>query len=181
MLSIPNTFGIGWGNLSKQTYSCACSMEEDDLAERYRAEASASIAHESDVRLTEVINLEDDEHFSALSLVNLVKEGDTSDLVAALMVRLGEVRVALIGHGGTLLVDQIRVVTVEGVESVSLQLNLDGTCIACGAAPGTLQGIQDDLLEDEEVSAVRFSASMLENYDELTREFLQLHGNVTFV
>ena len=85
-------------------------MEEDDLAKRYRAEAAASIAHESDVRLTEVINLEDDEHFSALSLVNLVKEGEASDLVAALMVRLGEVRVALIGHGGALLVDQVGVV-----------------------------------------------------------------------
>ncbi|DAC50047.1 MAG TPA: hypothetical protein HA340_04380 [Candidatus Thalassarchaeaceae archaeon] len=156
-------------------------MEEDDLAERYRAEAAASIAHESDVRLTEFINLEDDEHFSALSLVNLVKEGEVSDLVGALMVRLGEVRVALIDHGGTLLVDHVEVVTVEGVESVSLQLNLDGACIACGAAPGTLQGIQDDLLGDKEVSAVLFSSSMLDAFDELTREFLQLHGNVTFV
>ncbi|MDP6742167.1 MAG: NifU family protein [Candidatus Thalassarchaeaceae archaeon] len=156
-------------------------MEEDDLAERYRAETSASIAHESDVRLTEVINLEEDEHFSALSLVDLVKEGEASDLVGALMVRLGEVRVALIEHGGTLLVDHVEVVTVEGVESVSLQLNLDGACIACGAAPGTLQGIQDDLLGDKEVSAVLFSASMLNAFDELTREFLQLHGNVTFI
>jgi len=80
-----------------------------------------------------------------------------------------------------MIVDKVEVIVVGGVESVSLQLNLDGACIACGAAPGTLQGIQNDLLEDEEISSVLFSASMLDAFDELTREFLKLHGNVTFV
>jgi len=169
------------GNPSKQTYSFAGLMGGDELAARYQAEVASSIADELDTRLSEITNPEEDGRFSALSLINLVKEGQSSDLVSALMVRLGGVRASLIGHGGSMIVDKVEVIVVGGVESVSLQLNLDGACIACGAAPGTLQGIQNDLLEDEEISSVLFSASMLDAFDELTREFLKLHGNVTFV
>ena len=64
---------------------------------------------------------------------------------------------------------------------VDLILNLDGACIACGAAPGTLQGIQNDLLATGEVSRIRFSASLLDTFDELGREFVLAHGGVTFV
>ena len=60
-------------------------------------------------------------------------------------------------------------------------MNLDGACVACGAAPGTLEGIQNDLLMDEEVSSVSFSSSMLDHFDNLTSEFLLSHGNVKFV
>ena len=69
----------------------------------------------------------------------------------------------------------------NGKEAISLILDLDGACISCGAAPGTLRGIQDDLLMDDEVISVRFAASMLEWFDELQREFVLAHGGVTFV
>ena len=64
---------------------------------------------------------------------------------------------------------------------VDLVLNLDGACIACGAAPGTLQGIQSDLLATGEVWRVRYSESLLDTFDELGREFVLKFGNVTFV
>jgi hypothetical protein len=53
--------------------------------------------------------------------------------------------------------------------------------VSCGAAPGTLKGIQDDLLMDDEVVEVRFSSKMLEWFDELQREFVLKHGGVSFV
>ena len=58
---------------------------------------------------------------------------------------------------------------------------MDGACVSCGAAPGTLKGIQDDLLMDDEVVAVRFSSKMLEWFDDLQREFVLKHGGVSFV
>ena len=66
-------------------------------------------------------------------------------------------------------------------ESLALILDLDGACVSCGAAPGTLQGIQDDLLIDSEVAEVRFNSGMLEWFDDLQREFVLKHGGVTFV
>ena len=53
--------------------------------------------------------------------------------------------------------------------------------MSCGAAPGTLKGIQDDLLMDEEVGRIRFSASMLEWFDEIQKEFVLKFGGVTFI
>ena len=64
---------------------------------------------------------------------------------------------------------------------LKLVLNLDGACISCGAAPGTLKGIQDDLLIDEEINSVCFSAAMLEWFNELQREFVLKHGGVKFI
>jgi Fe-S cluster biogenesis protein NfuA len=69
----------------------------------------------------------------------------------------------------------------SGSNALSLVIDLDGACVSCGAAPGTLKGIQDDLLMDEEVVAVCFAASMLEWFNELQREFVLKHGGVTFV
>ena len=53
----------------------------------------------------------------------------------------------------------------SGGSALSLILDLDGACVSCGAAPGTLKGIQDDLLMDQEVIAVRFTVAMLEWFD----------------
>ena len=53
--------------------------------------------------------------------------------------------------------------------------------MSCGAAPGTLKGIQDDLLMDSEIIAVRFSSAMLEWFDQLQRDFVLKHGGVVFV
>ena len=64
---------------------------------------------------------------------------------------------------------------------LSLVIDLDGACVSCGAAPGTLKGIQDDLLMDEEVGRVRFSSSMLEWFDEIQKEFVLKFGEVTFI
>lgn len=64
---------------------------------------------------------------------------------------------------------------------MSLILDLDGACVSCGAAPGTLKGIQDDLLMDEEVISVRFSKSMLEWFDDIQKEFVLKFGGVVFV
>lgn len=69
----------------------------------------------------------------------------------------------------------------SGSRALSLVLDLDGACVSCGAAPGTLKGIQDDLLMDSEIIAVQFSSAMLEWFDELQREFVLKHGGVIFV
>ena len=156
-------------------------MTEDDLADAYRLEVADSVSKEADTRLDEMLDPAEEERMVGMSLVTLVRDGDT-DLVPALISRLGVVRAALSGHGGGVLVDAAEVVPLSsGAEAVELQLNLDGACIACGAAPGTLQGIQGDLLMDEEVAAVTFSSSLLDTFDELGREFVLAHGGVTFV
>ena len=69
----------------------------------------------------------------------------------------------------------------SGGRALSLVLDLDGACVSCGAAPGTLKGIQDDLLTDSEIIAVRFNSAMLEWFDELQRDFVLKHGGVVFV
>ena len=156
-------------------------MTDDDLADAYRFEVVDSVTAEADTRLEEVLDPAEEERLAGLSLVALVRDAD-ADLVPALISRLGVVRAALSGHGGGVVVDAAEVVSLSsGTEAVDLQLNLDGACIACGAAPGTLQGIQGDLLMDEEVSAVTFSSSLLDTFDELGREFVLAHGGVTFV
>lgn len=157
-------------------------MAEDDLADMYATEVASSMTEEANLRISEFANPEEEERLTSLSLVKLVAAGGGSDLIGAIMVRLGEVRAALIGHGGGVVVDQGQIVErTDGSSGVDLQLNLDGACVACGAAPGTLEAIQNDLLADSEVVRVTFTASMLESYDELIREFLEKHGNVTFV
>jgi Fe-S cluster biogenesis protein NfuA len=65
--------------------------------------------------------------------------------------------------------------------SIDLVLDLTGACISCGAAPATLNGIKQDLESDDEVHRVRFSANLLETFDELGKEFILAHGSVTFV
>ena len=97
------------------------------------------------------------------------------------MARLGPVRAALDGHGGGLVVTESRVENTAAGDLLALIIDLDGACVSCGAAPGTLQGIQDDLLMDPEVTEVRFNSGMLQWFDELQREFVLKHGGVTFV
>ena len=98
------------------------------------------------------------------------------------MARLGPVRAALDGHGGALVVTQASIEALKsGSRALSLILDLDGACVSCGAAPGTLKGIQDDLLTDSEIIAVRFNSAMLEWFNELQRDFVLKHGGVAFV
>ena len=136
---------------------------------------------ESEKRIAEAHDPAELDRLRSLSLLNLV-ESEHTDLIPALMARLGPVRAALDGHGGGLLVAQSEVEEMHsGSKALSLVIDLDGACVSCGAAPGTLKGIQDDLLMDEEVVAVCFAASMLEWFNELQREFVLKHGGVTFV
>jgi Fe-S cluster biogenesis protein NfuA len=149
-------------------------MGEDDLADIYRQEAAKSLESEAAKRIAEVADPARDARLRATPLKDLLT---SEDLVPAIIARLGIVRAALEGHGGGVKVEQ----ATADEDGVDLILNLDGACIACGAAPGTLQGIQGDLLATGEVSRVRFSESLLNTFDELGREFVLKHGNVTFV
>jgi len=153
----------------------------DSLEEAYRAQIEAAIQKESERRVTEAHDPVEITRLEALSLVELV-ESEDPDLIPALMARLGPVRAALDGHGGGLVVTEAEIEEMySGGSALSLVLDLDGACVSCGAAPGTLKGIQDDLLMDSEVIAVRFSVAMLEWFDELQRDFVLKHGGVVFV
>jgi len=153
----------------------------DELAETYRLKVEAIMQKEAEKRVLESNDPEELERLRSLSLIELV-ESNHSDLTPALMARLGPVRAALDGHGGGLILASSEIEKMHnGSNALSLVIDLDGACVSCGAAPGTLKGIQDDLLMDDEVVAVRFSSQMLEWFDELQREFVLLHGGVSFV
>jgi len=144
------------------------------LANLYRAEATQSLEEEAAKRIAESADTELDNRLRSIPLKELI---DSDELVPAIIARLGAVRAALEGHGGAIKVEHIS----EEELGLDLILNLDGACIACGAAPGTLQGIQADLLATGEVWRIRFSESLLDTFDELGREFVLKFGNVTFV
>ena len=153
----------------------------DELAEAYRLQVEAIMQKEAEKRVLEANDPEELDRLRSLSLMELV-ESNHSDLIPALMARLGPVRAALDGHGGALILASSEIEKMHnGSNALSLVIDLDGACVSCGAAPGTLKGIQDDLLMDDEVVAVRFSSQMLEWFDELQREFVLLHGGVSFV
>ncbi len=152
----------------------------DLLEEAYRAQIEETVRRESERRIQESHDPDEIARLEALSLVSLSKS-ESPDLVPALMARLGPVRAALDGHGGGLVVHDSSIESTTVGERLSLIIDLDGACVSCGAAPGTLKGIQDDLLMDPEVVEVRFNSGMLEWFDDLQREFVLKHGGVTFV
>ena len=144
---------------------------DDDILEQYRLEAAAAMEVEAQRRIAESTDVEMDEQLRNTSLLNL------EDLVPALLARLGQVRAALDGHGGG-----ITVTTSEKKEDgLYLVLDLTGACLSCGAAPGTLQGVKNDLENDDEIAKVSFCSSLLDTFDELGREFILAHGQVDFV
>ena len=152
----------------------------DSLEEAYRAQIEEAVRRESERRIQDSHDPDEIARLEALSLVSLSKS-ESPDLVPALMARLGPVRAALDGHGGGLVVYDSSIESTTVGERLSLIIDLDGACVSCGAAPGTLKGIQDDLLMDPEVVEVRFNSGMLEWFDDLQREFVLKHGGVTFV
>ena len=153
----------------------------DNLEETYRSQISAAIHNEAERRILENNDPIETSRLLSLSLLELFENQDKS-LVPALMARLGVVRAALEGHGGSLVVSSGEIeVRKDGNRALSLVIDLDGACVSCGAAPGTLKGIQDDLLHDNEVSKVRFDSSMLEWFDEIQRDFVLNFGGVTFI
>ena len=157
------------------------SEVSDDLEEDYRSQISEAIQKEAERRISEKNDPIETSRLLSLSLLELFETGDKS-LVPALMARLGPVRAALEGHGGALVVSSGEIeVRNNGDRALSLVIDLDGACVSCGAAPGTLQGIQDDLLHDNEVCTIRFDSSMLDWCDDIQRDFVLNFGGVTFV
>jgi len=153
----------------------------DNLEETYRSQISEAIQNEAERRILENNDPIETSRLLSLSLIELFENQDKS-LVPALMARLGVVRAALEGHGGSLVVSSGEIEDRnDGNRALSLVIDLDGACVSCGAAPGTLKGIQDDLLHDNEVSTVRFDSSMLDWFDEIQRDFVLNFGGVTFV
>lgn len=157
------------------------SPPTEGLSESYRKQIEEVMREEAIRRISEAHSPEELERLRKLSLVKLFESND-SDLIPALMSRLGVVRAALDGHGGGLLVSSAEIEKNNtGNKVLSLILDLDGACVSCGAAPGTLKGIQDDLLMDKEIISVRFSIAMLEWFDEIQKEFVLKFGGVVFV
>ncbi len=144
---------------------------DDDILEQYRREAAAAMEVEANKRIAETTDSEQDEILRDKSL------HDVEDLVPSLLARLGPVRAALDGHGGG-----IAVTSKESLDSgLSLVLDLTGACLSCGAAPGTLQGVKEDLENDDEIVKISFCSSLLDTFDDLGREFILAHGKVDFV
>ena len=138
------------------------------------------MTEESQKRIDMHVDPKEDKRLMDLDIIELVSSS-SADTVPALMARLGIVRAALIGHGGALVLHSHSINKDQaGTESLSLVIDLDGACVSCGAAPGTLKGIQDDLLADPKISRVRFNKGMLDWFTEIQREFVLEHGGVTF-
>ena len=152
----------------------------DDLEDKYRSQIEEIVRSEANRILEEKLDPSEISRLNSLSLVSLFESNDPS-LIPALMARLGPVRAALESHEGGLVIARGKIeLRNNGTPSLSLVIGLDGACISCGAAPGTLKGIQDDLLSDDEVDSIRFDSSMLEWFDEIQREFILKFGGVTF-
>lgn len=152
-------------------------MEEDDLVEMYRNESLKSISDEAEIRLNSTISMKERIRLRSISLRELIMENeDHKDLIPAMLERLGPVRAALDGHGGGIVINNIHFEE----DLINFILTLNGSCIACGAAPGTLIGIKEDLEKDIEINTIFFDNELLETFDELSKEFLISQTNILF-
>ena len=147
---------------------------DDDLVAKYAAEAKAAMEAESQRRIAETTNPEEEERLRNMSLYDLI---DSEYLVPSLLSRLGTVRAALDGHGGGIAVTRF----AKSDRGLDIVLDLTGACLSCGAAPGTLEGVKTDLENDTEINSIKFSSALLDTFDELGREFILAHGKVEFV
>ncbi len=155
--------------------------EFEDLVEKYRSETIDSIESEAVDRISENLDHDEEERLKSLSLIELSADfnNENSEFVRALYARLGAVRSALVGHGGGIIT--LDVENPKDIDGLALTLTLDGACIACGAAPGTLIGIQKDLESDKEISKIKYSSELLDSFGELGKEFLLSQTNLEFV
>lgn len=155
--------------------------EGDDLVDLYGSQIEEQMRIEAQRRIESSHDKDELERLRSLSLSGLIESND-ADIIPALMARLGTVRAALDGHGGGLVLAGWEFSDESSSsKALSLVIDLDGACVSCGAAPGTLKGIQDDLLMDPEIERVRFSSNMLEWFDDIQKEFVLKFGGVTFV
>ncbi|MGB0475543.1 MAG: hypothetical protein ACPICB_06495 [Candidatus Poseidoniaceae archaeon] len=147
---------------------------DDDLVRAYALEAQKAMEEEANRRIAEQTDAEEEERLRNTRIEDVV---ETEHLVPVLLSRLGMVRAALDGHGGGIAVSKW-----DRKESgFRFVLDLTGACLSCGAAPGTLEGVRNDLQADTEIELVQFSTNLLDTFDELGREFILAHGNVEFV
>ena len=147
---------------------------DDDLVRAYALEAQKAMEEEANRRIAEQTDAEEEERLRNTRIEDVV---ETEHLIPVLLSRLGMVRAALDGHGGGIAVSKW-----ERKESgFRFVLDLTGACLSCGAAPGTLEGVRNDLQADTEIELVQFSTNLLDTFDELGREFILAHGNVEFV
>ena len=145
-------------------------MEEDDLVNLYRAESAKSISEESENRINSITPMKERIRLRSLSLKKIISEDENKkDLMPALLERLGPVRASLEEHGGGMLIKKIELKVNQDINFI---LSLNGACIACGAAPGTLIGIKHDLENDAEINSVFFDQELLDSFDDLSKEFL---------
>ena len=155
--------------------------EGDNLVDLYGLQIEEQMRIEAQRRIESSHDKDELERLRGLSLIGLI-ESNNADTIPALMARLGTVRAALDGHGGGLVLASWEFLDESSSsKALSLVIDLDGACVSCGAAPGTLKGIQDDLLMDPEIDRVRFSSGMLDWFDDIQREFVLKFGEVTFV
>ncbi len=155
--------------------------EGDNLVDLYGLQIEEQMRIEAQRRIESSHDKDELERLRGLSLIGLIESND-ADTIPALMARLGTVRAALDGHGGGLVLASWEFLDESSSsKALSLVIDLDGACVSCGAAPGTLKGIQDDLLMDPEIDRVRFSSGMLDWFDDIQREFVLKFGEVTFV
>ena len=155
--------------------------EGDNLVDLYGSQIEEQMRIEAQRRIESSHDKDELERLRGLSLIGLI-ESNNADTIPALMARLGTVRAALDGHGGGLVLASWEFLDESSSsKALSLVIDLEGACVSCGAAPGTLKGIQDDLLMDPEIDRVRFSSGMLDWFDDIQREFVLKFGEVTFV
>ena len=147
---------------------------DDDLVRAYALEAQKAMEEEAKRRIEEQTDAEEE---GRLRNTRIDEVAGTQHIVPVLLSRLGTVRAALDGHGGGIAVSQWE----KQDEGFNFVLDLTGACLSCGAAPGTLEGVRNDLEADSEISSIQFSSSLLDTFDELGREFILAHGNVEFV
>jgi len=147
---------------------------DDDLVRAYALEAQRAMEEEANRRIAERTDAEEEERLRNTKIEDVV---ETEHLVPVLLSRLGPVRAALDGHGGGIAVSKWERVA----NGFSFVLDLTGACLSCGAAPGTLEGVRNDLEGDSEIERIQFSSTLLDTFDELGREFILAHGNVEFV
>ena len=147
---------------------------DDDLVRAYALEAQKAMEEEANRRIAEQTDAQEEARLRNTRIEDVI---ETEHLVPVLLSRLGMVRAALDGHGGGIAVSKWE----RGKAGFHFVLDLTGACLSCGAAPGTLEGVRNDLQADSEIERVQFSTTLLDTFDELGREFILAHGNVEFV
>ncbi|HJN55107.1 MAG TPA: NifU family protein [Candidatus Poseidoniales archaeon] len=151
----------------------------DELADMYRLEARETVQCEAGARLEKHLDPKEEKIWKSASLRPLVEEGRKQEVTRALLSRLGLVRAALIDHDGGI---EVTSMTLDGETGmVDVVINLTGGCVACGAAPGTLQSMVQDLNEDPEICRVRFDSAIRTAQRPLIQEFLDQATGLEFV